>query len=82
MGKTPEDHATDRGHGAVVDWLRSCYRLGTTRGGSGGAFYEAMEDKRSVIKVEWHRLEWPGIVKSSLFLGWLGSCVMWMWYGL
>jgi len=57
FGQTPEERATMTGHHTLASWFRQHYRLGSTRGGSGAAYHEAMQDERAVVKVEWHQIK-------------------------
>ncbi|CAK9113985.1 unnamed protein product [Durusdinium trenchii] len=60
FGQTPEERATMTGHHTLASWFRQHYRLGSTRGGSGAAYHEAMQDERAVVKVEWHQIKLNG----------------------
>ncbi|CAK9074738.1 unnamed protein product [Durusdinium trenchii] len=60
-GLTPEEHAIRNGHHTVASWFRQHLRLVNTRGGSGAAYYEAMQDESAVVKVQWHQIELDGV---------------------
>lgn len=64
-GLTPEEHAIRNGHHTVASWFRQHLRLVNTRGGSGAAYYEAMQDESAVVKVQWHQIEWL-VYKNAL----------------
>lgn len=58
----PVDLAYARGHMDVVEDFQARENLTTIRGGTGDALYDALEDTRPVVGVEWYTIAMPGVV--------------------
>uniref|UniRef100_A0A7S4QH90 Fungal lipase-type domain-containing protein n=1 Tax=Alexandrium monilatum TaxID=311494 RepID=A0A7S4QH90_9DINO len=60
-GRSPEACARAHGRGDVAAFLRGCVPVTATRVGAGDAFQAAMDDRRSVGRVEWYTMPLEGV---------------------